>query len=47
MAQQVTEQRRKLLVMVSVGMMAALVFVGNYLQFKIPVSIGDVTRVPV
>ena len=45
MAQQVTEQRRKLLVMVSVGMMAALVFVGNYLQFKIPVSIGDVTRV--
>ena len=31
--------------MVSVGMMAALVFVGNYLQFKIPVSIGDVTRV--
>ena len=45
MAQQVTEQRKKLLFMVSVGMMAALVFVGNYLQFKIPVSIGDVTRV--
>ena len=45
MAQQVTAQRRKLLVMVSVGLMAALVFVGNYLQFKIPVSIGDVTRV--
>lgn len=45
MAQQVTEQRKKLLFMVSVSMMAALVFVGNYLQFKIPVSIGDVTRV--
>ena len=45
MAQQVTEQLKKLLFMVSVGMMAALVFVGNYLQFKIPVSIGDVTRV--
>ena len=45
MVQQVTEQRKKLLFMVSVGMMAALVFVGNYLQFKIPVSIGDVTRV--
>lgn len=45
MAQQITEQRKKLLFMVSVGMMAALVFVGNYLQFKIPVSIGDVTRV--
>lgn len=42
---QITKQRRQLLIMVSVGIMAALVFVGNYLQFKIPVSIGDVTRV--
>lgn len=38
-------QRKQLIFLVSVGMMAALVFVGNYLQFKIPVAIGDVTRV--
>lgn len=38
-------QNKKLLRMISVGLMAALVFVGNYMQIKIPVSIGDVTRV--
>ena len=41
----VTTQNKKLLRMISVGLMAALVFVGNYMQIKIPVSIGDVTRV--
>lgn len=41
----VTNQNKKLLRMISVGLMAALVFVGNYMQIKIPVSIGDVTRV--
>ena len=40
-----TTQNKKLLKLVSVGLMAALVFVGNYMQIKIPVSIGDVTRV--
>lgn len=40
-----TNQNKKLLKMISVGLMAALVFVGNYMQIKIPVSIGDVTRV--
>lgn len=38
-------QNKKLLKMISVGLMAALVFVGNYMQIKIPVSIGDITRV--
>ncbi len=42
---QLTSDHKRLLKLVSVGLMAALVFVGNYLQFKIPVSIGDVTRV--
>ena len=40
-----SKQQNSLIFVVSVGMMAALVFVGNYLQFKIPVAIGDVTRV--
>ena len=40
-----SKQQKPLIFFVSVGMMAALVFVGNYLQFKIPVAIGDVTRV--
>lgn len=40
-----SNQNQKLLKMISVGLMAALVFVGNYMQVKIPVSIGDVTRV--
>ncbi|MGI5894309.1 MAG: ECF transporter S component [Candidatus Merdivicinus sp.] len=40
-----SKQNRQLIFLVSVGMMAALVFVGNYLQFKIPVAIGSVTRV--
>ncbi len=40
-----TSDHKRLLTLVSVGLMAALVFVGNYLQFKIPVAIGDVTRV--
>ena len=41
----INNQNKKLLRMISVGLMAALVFVGNYMQIKIPVSIGDVTRV--
>lgn len=45
MEQQITVQRKKLILMVSIGLMAALVFVGNYLQIKIPVALGDVTRV--
>ena len=45
MEQQVTVQRRKLILMVSVGLMAALVFVGNYMQISIPVAIGSATRI--
>lgn len=45
MSATVSNQNKKLLKMISVGLMAALVFVGNYMQFKIPVSIGDVTRI--
>lgn len=45
MKQSSTTQRKRLFTLVSVGLMAALVFAGNYMQFKIPVSIGDITRV--
>lgn len=45
MPQQLSKERKKLLTLVSVGLMAALVFVGNYMQIKIPVAIGDITRV--
>ena len=40
-----SNHNQKLMKMIAVGLMAALVFVGNYLQIKIPVAIGDVTRV--
>ena len=45
MEQQITVQRKKLIFIVSIGLMAALVFLGNYLQIKIPVALGDVTRI--
>ena len=37
-----SNHNQKLMKMIAVGLMAALVFVGNYLQIKIPVAIGDV-----
>lgn len=43
--EQMGVQRRRLMTLVTVGMMAALVFAGNYMQIKIPVALGDVTRV--
>lgn len=41
----VVNQNKKFLKMIAVGLMAALVFAGNYLQIKIPVSVGSITRI--
>ena len=43
--EQMGVQRKRLMTLVTVGMMAALVLAGNYMQIKIPVALGDVTRV--
>lgn len=39
------QNRKSILRIVTVGLLAALVFVSNYLSFPIPVAIGDITRI--
>ncbi len=39
------KNRKSILRIVTVGLLAALVFAGNYLSFPIPVAVGNVTRI--